>query len=117
MLPNLILNIERALTIERVLEHYKIRPSRDGGSRWFCPLPRCAGDRHPHFVIDESRAQDQYGQPIDFTHHVNKDVVVCPYWRCEHSRTEGYGALALVSAIMGSGNPAEASRRLIETML
>lgn len=101
MLPNLIINVERALTVQRVLEHYKIRPSRDGAGRWFCPLPRCRGDRHPHFVIDGSRAQDQYGQPIDFTHHVNKDVVVRHHWHCEHSRVEGYGALSLISAIMG----------------
>lgn len=108
MLPNVILNMERALTIEGILEKHNVRAAREQNAagessttRYFCPLRRCQGDKHPHFVVDRSRAVDQYGKPIDFTHHVNKDVVVRYHWRCGHSRIEGYGSMALLSAILG----------------
>lgn len=106
MLPNVILNMERALTIEGILEHYKARAAREQGmgeslTRYFCPLRRCQGDKRPHFIVDKSKAVDQYGKPIDFDHHVNKSVVVRYHWRCEHSHTEGYGTIALMAAIIG----------------
>lgn len=72
--------------------------------RYFCPLTRCQGDKRPHFIIDRARAHDQYGYEIDFSHHVNKDVCVLHRWYCEHTHTEGYGALSLLSAVMGFGS-------------
>lgn len=106
MLPNVILNIERVLTIQQVLAHYKVsaaRPDARSASveRYFCPLRRCQGDRRPHFVIDLSRAVDQFGQPVDVSRHVNKDVIVRHLWRCEHTHISGYGSIALLSAILG----------------
>lgn len=113
MLPNVILNMERALTIEGILEHYKARAAREQGmgesvTRYFCPLRRCQGDKRPHFVVDKTMAVDQYGKPIDFDHHVNKGVVVRYHWRCEHSHIEGYGAMSLMAAIIGL--PSDLSR-------
>lgn len=109
MLPNVVLNIQRALTIDMVLSSCHVSASRmndvdAGQQRYFCPLPRCSGDRRPHFIVDRSRAIDQYGRSIDFTHHVNKDVCVLHRWYCEHTHTEGYGALSLLSVIMGFGS-------------
>ena len=101
MLSNIILRIQRELSLEAVLEHYKCKASRDVPGRYFCPLRRCVGDKYPHFVIDTSRQRDQYGKPIDLTHHVNKDVAPQIHWVCEHSHTEGYGSIELLSAILG----------------
>lgn len=101
MLPNLILSIERDLPLQNILAHYKARQSNKNDGHYFCPLRRCTGDKHPHFLIEQERARDQYDRPIDFTHHINKDVVVRYHWVCEHSHTEGYGSIALLSAILG----------------
>ena len=105
--------MERALTLEGILEHYKARAAREQGmgesvTRYFCPLRRCQGDKRPHFIVDKGKAIDQYGKPIDFTHHVNKSVVVRYHWRCEHSHTEGYGTMSLMAAILGF--PSDLSR-------
>lgn len=101
MLSNIILRIQRELSLVAVLEHYKCKASRDVPDRYFCPLRRCAGDKYPHFVIDPSRQRDQYGKPIDLTRHVNKDVAPQIHWQCEHSHVEGYGSIELLAAILG----------------
>ena len=105
MLPDIIQDIERDLTIERVLSHYKAGKAdrQDGGQvvRYFCPFKRCRGDRRPHFVVDGSKAVDGFGKRIDFSRHVNQDVVVRRFWKCEQSRISGYGTISLVAAVNG----------------
>lgn len=105
MLPNIIQDIERDLTLEMVLAHYKAGRSErnEGGQvvRYFCPFKRCRGDRRPHFIVDSGKAVDGYGKKIDFSRHVNQDVVVRRFWKCEQSRISGYGTISLVAAVNG----------------
>ena len=108
MLPNVILNIQRALSISAVLHSCNVSEARNPAptpdqERYFCPLTRCQGDKRPHFIVDRSRAVDQFGRVIDFSHHVNKDVCVLHRWYCEHTHTQGYGGLSLLSEVMGFG--------------
>lgn len=105
MLPNIIADIERGMTLEDVLNHYHAKEAssqqaESSRRRYFCPFGRCAGDRQPHFIIDHDRLVDGYGKRLG-KGHINKDTVVMKYWRCEHTRTEGYGVVALVAAIHG----------------
>lgn len=105
MLPDILNTIERDLKIEEVLAHYHAKKaeqqSDDNRQRYFCPFSRCAGDRNPHFIVEPNKAVDGFGKRIDFSKHINKDVIVMQHWRCEHTRTDGYGVVALVAAIMG----------------
>ena len=103
MLPNIIQTIERELTLEAILKHFKVGSARnqndESRQRYFCPLDRCRGDRRPHFVVDKTRAVDQYGKRIDLSRHINQDTTVRFKWLCENSKISGYGSLSLLAAI------------------
>ncbi len=105
MLPDIIAAIESQLTLEQVISHYgaakaQQQSAEPSATRYLCPLRRCAGDKYPHFVVNHDRRVDAYGKPIPVGQKIAKGAVVKEYWRCDHSRIEGYGVASLIAAIL-----------------
>ena len=105
MLPQTLIDFERKLTIEDILQHYKAGKAQSQSgtdcTRYFCPFARCQGDRVPHFVVEHNKVKTFVAHRNDAAHGGIAEVVRMEHWRCDRSHIDGYGVVSLVAAIKG----------------